>query len=158
MRYSVELHGRHRVRPDSGGALIRLAALSHAVTRPEVQDQLYLVGRGETPMARASSAARRRDMADPEKRKIILDRLAAGRRTAEARANWEKSHPRRRGRWLPKRKPNSQRTKNRRTWRRNVGTASGARFKNPEFRARALQQLAAAREVLKAKRMAGRTA
>jgi hypothetical protein len=54
------MKGDYRIKP-AGGAMLRLAALAHAVTTPDVSSQLYLIPRGETPAAqRASRRARLR--------------------------------------------------------------------------------------------------
>jgi hypothetical protein len=107
-------------------------------------DELYLIGRGETPMARASSAGRRRDMTDPTRRAAILARLKAGRETAHAKANWEKSHPRKNGRWL-KMKRKRGKDASRKVWRHKVADASKKRWQDPLWREKALMRLAQAR-------------
>jgi hypothetical protein len=143
--------GRHCTR-SSGGALVRLAAISHAITTPDVAARLYLIPRGETPRAQASSATRRREMADPVKRAEVLARLARSRET-EAYREKRKEVPRVRGRWVghPKRKGPTRKPD-----RSRLAAASRARFTNPEFRARALAQLALAREKEYARRAAVR--
>lgn len=131
---------------------MRLAELSHAVTTPEISKQLYLIPRGETPRAKASSATRRREMADPIKRAEVLERLARSRQTESYREK-RKAIPRDRGRWVKRIKKGPTKAPD----RSRIAFASKSRFNDPAFRARALAQLALAREKEFARRREART-
>lgn len=103
-----------------------------------LKEELDRIPRG-TPQTIANRARLCRIWADPVLREAFLA-------TREQAVLKQRSRPRDRGKWLPDPKPtHSQILLRAHAKRRNIGAASSARFSDPSFRARALEQLARAR-------------
>jgi len=105
-----------------------------------VRRLLYLIGRGQTTAGKINSARLRSIWADPVRREEFL------KLRAEADEK-QRQRPRKRGKWLPDPPPTkAERTARQLREKENRSRASAARFADPVFRAKALAQLAVARE------------
>lgn len=121
----------------------------------EARAVLVLMGRGKTPAGKVNSERLRRIYADEVMKAFFL----AARTGAQEN---QRHRPRRStGEWLPDPRPSAKEKRQR--WNRrhrekkmNYSAASSARFSDPAFRAKALAQLALAREKEMERRRAAR--
>ncbi len=149
-----------RIHP-AGGALVRLAAVAHAVTRPDVQAELYLIPRGETPRAQAASRAIRVRFSRPgEKEKQARmqkdlwqqpghrERMTRIRRKVVRKARYRARM--RKAAWANEKVKQVQAHKARSRWKKPayraaIVEAGRTRWQDPAYRARILEVLEKAR-------------
>lgn len=143
-----------------GGAMLRRAALAHAVTLPDLRDALYLIPRGETELQKRMSGMARRAWSKPGFRERQSARYLAAHARPEVKAKLvEASHkrwarPGEKERWRKRLARPDLKTKwsesaqarwRKPGYRERIAAATRAKWQDPVYRAKTLAVLAAAR-------------